>query len=251
MLQSVLGSFMSLFWAFVLLFITFYLFSIATIQGMANYLSSDEGQAADEELRRQIVTYFGSVFKAMMSYHMATSGGKEWALYYEVLVQASEMTAALFALVVAFTQIALLNIMTGIFVETAMKLAKPDRHVMALEQRKADYHDAMEIRGLLGTLDVDCTGSIGWDEFSSIANDPEVEAMLSVMGLDIKDAGLVFKMLCDTSGSDEVELDSLLDACMKMRGPATSLDLQVLGYRTGKIGAQLATLQRHVKASPH
>lgn len=110
--------------AFVLLFITFYLFSIATIQGMANYLSSDEGQAADEELRRQIVTYFGSVFKAMMSYHMATSGGKEWALYYEVLVQASEMTAALFALVVAFTQIALLNIMTGIFVETAMKLAE-------------------------------------------------------------------------------------------------------------------------------
>mmetsp|Transcript_95620 Transcript_95620/g.276243 ORF Transcript_95620/g.276243 Transcript_95620/m.276243 type:complete len:704 (+) Transcript_95620:64-2175(+) len=247
MLQSVLGSFQSLFWAFVLLFVTFYLFSLATVQWLASFLASNEGQQAEPQLKDEIVEHFGSVFQTMMSYHMATSGGKEWAMYYEVLLRASGMAAALFVLVVAFTQIALLNIMTGVFVESAMKLAQPDRATMALEQRKVDLKDAAELRELLAGLDVDCTNTIGWEEFRQVASDPLVASMLAVMGLDIKDAALMFHMLCTSSDSEEVEVDALLNACLKMKGPATSLDLQAVAFKTDVIGRQLADINRKLR----
>lgn len=133
MLQSLLGSFVELCWSLSLLCFVFYIFFIATVQGVAKYVSST---APDSELVEELMLQFVSVLRSIMTYYMATSGGNDWSTYYEPLAQASEITAALFVFVVAFTQIASLNILTGVFVDNAMKLAQPDRAMMMLEQRK-------------------------------------------------------------------------------------------------------------------
>lgn len=209
----------------------FYLFSIVTVQGMMNYLESDAGMLADDELRDDILKYFGSVLQTMMTYHMSTSGGNDWGQYYEVLSAASRSSAAILVFVAAFTQIALLNIMTGVFVESAMKIAQPDQQLIALEQRMADMQESNTIRELLQEMDIDCSGTISWKEFERIASDARISASLAVLGLDVKDARLMFDMLSEVDGRPDIDLGFLLGACMKMRGPATSLDLQVMAYK--------------------
>lgn len=79
---------------------------------------------------------------------------------------------------------------------------------------------------------MDSNGTVDWAEFRTIAEDPNIFASLEVMGLDVHDVDLLFDMLRETSRSEEVDLQFLVDACMKRKGPASSIDLQALMYKT-------------------
>eukprot|EP00429_Kryptoperidinium_foliaceum_P115613 CAMPEP_0176305674 /NCGR_PEP_ID=MMETSP0121_2-20121125/63084_1 /TAXON_ID=160619 /ORGANISM="Kryptoperidinium foliaceum, Strain CCMP 1326" /LENGTH=141 /DNA_ID=CAMNT_0017647351 /DNA_START=237 /DNA_END=662 /DNA_ORIENTATION=+ len=118
--------------------------------------------------------------------------------------------------------------MTGVFVESAMKHAQPDHNTLALEQRRCEMSEAAALRSILNRADLDGTGTINWEEFRRVASDHRVSSVLEVMGLDIKDASLLHDMLCKVGGSSEVNLDFLVDALMRMKGPAMGIDLQAL-----------------------
>lgn len=51
----------------------------------------------------------------------ATFGGESWSIYFDLLASTSAYTGALFLFVVGFTQIGLLNIMTGAYFAGACK----------------------------------------------------------------------------------------------------------------------------------
>lgn len=70
---------------------------------------------------------------------------------------------------------------------------------------------------VLRHLDVDLSGSVSWEEFKVVMSDPKVSSILEVMGLDIKEADLLFDMLRTTGDKDEVDFDFLVDACMRMK----------------------------------
>merc|ERR1712060_836182 len=52
----------------------------------------------------------------------------------------------------------------------------------------------------------------------------------SARGLDINDTETFFKMLASCTGSDEVDIDTFVRGCMKMKGQASSIDVQMLLY---------------------
>jgi len=243
MLQSLTGSIMDLFWSLSLMCFMFYIFAIATVQGVTNYIALDGD--LNPELTAELNIHFGSVTTTILTYYMATSGGNDWSTYYEPLRQASGLTAGLFVFVVAFTQIALLNIMTGVFVENAMKLAQPDRATLALEQRKCDMRDAQDLRETLEAVCPNFSGMIGWDQFQKIASDVVVSSTLESMGLGIHDAHLLFEMLCKVSDSTEVDFQFMVDAFLKMKGPAANLDLQALIYKTDILASQVNAIARN------
>mmetsp|Transcript_19038 Transcript_19038/g.55247 ORF Transcript_19038/g.55247 Transcript_19038/m.55247 type:complete len:579 (+) Transcript_19038:90-1826(+) len=245
MLHSVLGSFMELFWSCVLMSFIFYLFSIATMQGVTNYLSTEVGVDEDPGFRESVRKHFGGLMPAMLTYYKATSGGTNWGEQFEMLAHVDGIHAALFVFVIFFTQIALMNIVTGIYVEAAMKVAQPDRMAQAMEQRKIDMRDAAELRQILTGLNGNRTGNITWREFRSVMSDQTVKAVLEVMGLDIKDAGLLFRMLQQSGHESTVDFDFLVDALLRMKGPASSLDLQSLAYKTELLLERVNELSSH------
>merc|ERR1712048_300455 len=66
-------------------------------------------------------------------------------------------------------------------------------------------------------------------EFKRMLEDPRMIAFFDAHGLDLKDADFFFHMLCEASMSDEVEVTSFVDGCLKSRGYAQSLDvIQIL-----------------------
>lgn len=230
MLLSLMGSLVPLFWCLVLLWSVFYLFSLATVQGVSNYLMSNPEN--DPQWRAELIDRFGSVSQTMITYYKATCGGTGWGVHFDVLKKTGAMNAIMYLGAVAFTQIAVLNIMTGVFVENSFKNAQPDRHTMALEQRRAHIKEANELHEILKSVDTDGTGNISEDEFIHLSKDPRLNSILEVMGLDIKDAHLLHSMLRKADGSEEVNMDFLVHSLIKMKGPAMSVDLQALAYKT-------------------
>merc|ERR1712113_828690 len=77
-----------------------------------------------------------------------------------------------------------------------------------------------------------------------------MKAYLSCSGLDIRHAEIFFDMLASSSSEEEeVSIDAFVDGCMKMKGEATSLDMQVLLYKTKVIYRELRRMHHLIKGA--
>merc|ERR1712066_622104 len=107
-LQGCLGS---LFWSCIMLFAIFYLFSLLILQIIAGYLA-DTKQTLEGELEEM----FGSLGVAILTLYRSATGGDDWSMAYNAVSETGEIGAIIFLLFISFTQLALINIITGIFV---------------------------------------------------------------------------------------------------------------------------------------
>lgn len=246
MLQSIMGSVISLFWAFTVIIFIFFLFSLALVQGVSLHMSSPESANLDEDARSMILSQFGSVAKAMYAFQICTTGGDDWINYVNGLAPSGILNVCVFLFGVSFTQIALMNILTGIFVEKAIELAVPDRDARVLQKRRADAKTARELCALLEKLDSDGSGTISRQEFAVVSKDEHIGSLLKVLGVDIRDADMFFDIVARSSEDGEAELTMLMDALMRMKGHATGFDVQSLAYRTYLLSKQVTKIQREM-----
>jgi len=217
-IQSVLGSFVSLFWSFCMLLFVFYLFGIATVQSVTASLPTvTVGVDIDDASYDTLKECFGSVAGSILTYYKATSGGDDWSKYYEVLAVVSPIGAFIFLFVIGFTQ--------------------------AQEQRREDLKDARELRRFLAdVLHVDCSGDLTWEDFSRIAEDARAQAVFSILGLEIRNPKLFYDVVRCYQDDDSESFDAFLQSCMRMKGKASTLDVHALLYKTQKLDDEVSRL---------
>jgi len=105
--------------------------------------------------------------------------------------------AALFLFFVAFIQIALLNVVTGVFVESAMSHATPDREAAVLAARKDEKELAKRLKQIVTEFDTDCSGTIEPHEFLQANSQAGVQLRhyLASLGIDLHDAEMFFQVM--------------------------------------------------------
>jgi hypothetical protein len=227
----------------------FYMFALMFVQGTVTFLNE---LAASGELEgklqepqyKALILFFGNVEEAMLSLFKATTGGDDWSRFYDMLRTTGITNTGIFVFFVAFSQVALMNILTGLFVEQAMKLAEPDREALFLEKRKAELRSVQELAVICNDLDVDGNGYISEEEFlAQIQNvGSKLRTYMGALGLDKKDAELFFWMLKSANFNMAVEIRSFVAGLVKLKGGATSLDMQALVFQTRIIHRRLDDL---------
>jgi len=130
-----------------------------------------------------------------------------------------------------------------------MKLAQPELGQLAFEQRKKDLEDAASLRQVFRYIDADGSGTLTADEFHDCIQDERVKSHLAVLGLSINDAEQFFRMLTDIGCTTSVDLDFFVDACLKMKGVASSIDLQTMVYETRVIHQSLERLREDTRSA--
>jgi len=125
---------------------------------------------------------------------------------------------------ISFAILAVLNIVTGVFVDTAMQSSKNDRECIIQEELK----DAEAYRANMATmfreLDSDESGTIGLNEFEAALEDRRMVMYFKALQLDITDARSLF-LLLDKDREGSISIDEFLNGCTKLRGEAKSLDI--------------------------
>merc|ERR1712032_621782 len=101
------------------------MFALIFVQQAASQFK-EVGDLHDPEMAG-LVESFATVQQAMLTLSMDAFGGQDWGDSYELLSKCGVMSSIFFLLFVAFTQIALINIITGIFVDNAMQHLMPDK----------------------------------------------------------------------------------------------------------------------------
>ena len=143
-----------------------------------------------------------------------------------------------------------MNILTGMIIENVLKHSAQDDDSMMFSYREA-HKDAIEdAKRIFQNLDSNVDGTIGLDEFHAGMHHTNVKALMNTIDLQVKDAEWFFKVLLDISQTDTVDIGHFVSACMKMKGAATSVDLQCLSIQTQMIHQKVQTVLNHLALFP-
>jgi len=213
----------SLFWTMLMLSIILYIFAIVFLQGVADAFLDDEvvGKQAED-----LMIHFGSVKDAMTSLYMAITGGDDWSKYADLLKGVGLTYYYFFFFYIAFLTFAVLNILTGIFVDSAMQYSSEDRS-SSREDVEADEKFKSQVLKELASFDDDKEGELSMEEFERHLQSPMMADFLDRLSITEDDALTLLKRL--TLGSPEgVDLETFLDCAIFMKGTARSVHLHEL-----------------------
>eukprot|EP00746_Dinoflagellata_sp_MGD_P026909 gnl/MRDRNA2_/MRDRNA2_163420_c0_seq1.p1 gnl/MRDRNA2_/MRDRNA2_163420_c0~~gnl/MRDRNA2_/MRDRNA2_163420_c0_seq1.p1 ORF type:complete len:489 (+),score=99.30 gnl/MRDRNA2_/MRDRNA2_163420_c0_seq1:58-1467(+) len=244
MVQSVMSCVRSLFWSSILLLLVMYIYAVHLTQHVADVLKSGMGTFGDnpesEETIENLKKWYGSLGRAILSLLQAISGGADWGDLLEPLVESSSlpfMHALVFAAYIIFTSVALLNVVTGVFVDNAMKATAEDKEMVIHDQLKTQHSAVNDVKRLFEETDGNGSGEVSWEEFEQHLENPKVQAYFSSLELDASEARGLFKLL-DIDGNGTVNRNEFIMGCMRLKGHAKSVDVATLMYENKKMLAK-------------
>jgi len=146
MVFAFVNSLVSLTWCVFLLGGFMLIHALFLCQQFAVYLAQD-GNNLEPADKLKIQANFGSVHQAMLTLLMSISGGVDWGDMYEIVRLAGPFNATVFLVYIVLAWLSLSNIITSIFLEKVMHLARPEAHTRALLQFKEDLVCALKWSG--------------------------------------------------------------------------------------------------------
>jgi hypothetical protein len=233
LIDMVVCSALSLFWACVLLAFILFLFALFFVQSVTGYLL--ETDVSDDEIAA-LQKDFGSVFGAMFALLSAVTGGNDWMGYYELIEPCGQITRYLYTFFIIFFTLSVLNIVSSVFVDKALRLASPDAQAEIHEKQKEDMKNTQELLDMLrARVDQDGDGKLTLEEFHQSFDDDDVRTWLDMKGIAFKDMEQFFHMLAKHHGDEGedtcVALNDFVDGIMRMKGQASAIDVHSIKYQ--------------------
>lgn len=234
MVFSVLRSGLSLLWSLILLIIIVFIFGVYLTQNVTFHLAYDVDGKHDEVTYDNFRRYFGSLTVAGYTLFKCVSGGINWGEVGKPLLEIHWSNGLVLSFYVFFVVFAVLNIFTGIFVETAISSAQAERDEVIQEIIHAENSTVSQIKGIFQQADMDKSGTITYDELSQQLECQQVRAHLQTIGLEVEDAKCIYQLL-DLDKSGEISIEEFIFGCLKMKGYAKSIDLVSLMHENRRM----------------
>mmetsp|Transcript_80998 Transcript_80998/g.127544 ORF Transcript_80998/g.127544 Transcript_80998/m.127544 type:complete len:587 (+) Transcript_80998:113-1873(+) len=215
-LRQIVGSMANsvsvLLWSLLILFLVIYMFAVVFCQCI---LDSDEGFAHVE-----VRTYFGSLFRTIFTMYESIVGGVNWDdVVAPLMKHISPVLGVVFSVYVGTSMFAIMNMLTGVFVDRAMQCVREDKDQVLARQIHNLFLPASE--------EQDGSREIDWQGFQDKMQTSVMQKYLAELNLNITEAEGLFDLL-DADKSGSVSSREIVDGCLRLRGPARALELALL-----------------------
>jgi hypothetical protein len=234
-ISAIIGSVLHLLWSILVFAILFFMFSLLITSSVTTSLKDLD--SVDSQEAKDMLQFYGSVQLSMLTLYMTVTGGDDWNEFYYALEPAS-LAQCGFVFFVAFSQIALLNVVTGIFVENAMKVSKPNVLELANERFDEERDYALELQKIMEAADNDSDGLIEREEFDAMVNAGQLNNILKFVGIDpmwsrrnlpsVYDTVAEQHQVAGRGAPDGVKISDLVERMMALRGSARSTEIMDL-----------------------
>jgi len=229
----------TLFWALLLLGMMIFTFAVSLTQAVTEQAGLLGASERDGESESLLVQAFGNLSRSSYSLYKAVSNGESWGNVMNPLL--SELPwpfPALFMLYVTVTLIGVLNVVTSIFIESAMQTTKRFRALRVAEQKQQSSALREHLRTVFEDVDSDHSGCISMEEMEIFLQDRDCSAYLDSLEIGPPQARELF-LLLDADQSGTVDLDEFMEACTRLVGTAKSYDMHCILLATENILCKL------------
>mmetsp|Transcript_17201 Transcript_17201/g.31705 ORF Transcript_17201/g.31705 Transcript_17201/m.31705 type:complete len:615 (+) Transcript_17201:3-1847(+) len=212
---SILGSMRSLMWTLVLLLLGIYIVGIYFTQLVSDHVITLGQDSTLTESEKMMLTYYSNLSRSMLSLFQAMSGGLDWDVVCQPLIDnISWLQGIIFSLYISATVLALMNVVTGVFVEEALKSAKKE---------DTEYMSGYLMQ-MFQEADADGTGMLGVEKFMRMCTEADFINYIRSIEVDPDEAMALFHLL-DLDGSNSIEYEEFVRGCLRLRGSAKAIDV--------------------------
>jgi len=243
MLMAIIGSAVPLLWAGLILMAVMFFFAVVFLNGVADYIS--EATLADPSAQLLNI-FFPDLAMTLLTLFMSITGGLDWWELQEVLLDVSLVYASIFVLFQLVTVLAALNIITGIFVNDAVEMARLDSDMKVQQEMEQNRRYLKTLHELFQEIDTKKHGVITLDDFKEQMGREDVIMLFAMLGLEVSDAVSFFSLL-DVDGSVELEIDEFVMGCMRFRGNPTNVNLECSVLEAKQLLVKSLTRQKRME----
>eukprot|EP00928_Gymnodinium_smaydae_P086320 TRINITY_DN7035_c0_g1_i1.p1 TRINITY_DN7035_c0_g1~~TRINITY_DN7035_c0_g1_i1.p1 ORF type:complete len:744 (+),score=149.19 TRINITY_DN7035_c0_g1_i1:94-2325(+) len=248
-IYSLSGSASSFVSALVVLFLFLFIFAISFMQGVKGYIAT---ATPDERLTKHfqntVLTmeeHYGTMEATLWTLLAAVSGGYDWSEVAKPISSIGGFYKLGFLLYVVFVLFALLNILTGIFVNVSIDSCKMNREIVIEEAITNKKSLVKQIVHLFHEADADSSGTLSLDEFEEFFQDEAIRAFFMSLDLDMSNARTIFEVI-DTTGDGELDIEEFVQGCIDLRGGARKVDISMLQRENQQLFKRLNDLETAV-----
>lgn len=247
MVYLILASLKSFLWTVVLLVILMYCVAVYFTE-----LAYDLHHKHPQKDFSTVKQTWGSVAGSIFSLFQAITGGNDWHNFLSVFddfVPGTNTNTFVFAIFIAFATLVMMNLVTGVFVEGAQRIAREEknqellkhvRRLLAPDKSRPTPRPSVFIPG----EDDHHEELISWADFCKKLNTEEMRAYLNAFELDASQAKDIFYIL-DQDRVGKVTMREFFSACVNLHGRPRLADTAILRHLIQRTFADLSQqLQR-------
>jgi hypothetical protein len=170
-------------------------------------------------------------------------GGLSWHQCTEPLAVVPAVWVFVFIVYICITMLAVLNVITGVFVETAIENMQNDRDVAVQKHlsRKKEYLETLT--RLFSDIDNSFDNVITFAEFSKHLSRDESKAFFASLDIHADHAWEIFSLL-DVDETGTVDLEEFVEGCLHLRGAASALDMMKLSRDVRRLDHMVVKMLR-------
>lgn len=246
---SIMSSMASLLWTLVLLMLLFYSFGVLFTQLVSDEcrfqsIVNTQDHNAVPRCEDESSEYWSSINESMLTLFMSITGGVDWEIALKPLRRISILAVICLVLYITVTFFAIVNVITGVFVTTAMETTSADKDLVVMKQLQKRNTQVEDLKHLFSEISGgESLAQVGIDEFKQAMSTTKFSAFLHSMGISTEDVGVLFKLLdADTNGL--VDLDEFVTGCLNLHGTAKSSQLARMSYENKLTRREIKSMQR-------
>lgn len=228
----------TLFWALLLLGFVMYFFATTFTQAVSEVLVLQDVKPQDvleDSKIFRLLELWGSIPLALKSLFMAISGGRDWYELMEPLTDHLHWAfASLFIVFIAVTIFGIMNVLTSVFVESALQSVQHYKDLLIQESMKSKKMYVDHLREVFNAIDTDKSGSITMSEMEQFLIDPSLCMYLESMDIQPDDARTLFRLL-DKDESGSVSIEEFCQGCLRLKGDAKSFDIHCIIFENHRM----------------
>jgi len=230
---SIQGMYMIVFWAMVLLTLILSVIALILFQILHRVYFDDavrqHAQGSDATLRREVFKYFGSFTRCLFSMFELTLAN--WPPIARLLVEEVSEWFMLFCLIHKLAiGFAIVGVINGVILQETFRVASNDDAIMVRQHQRQAARIENKMMKLLNALDVDRDGTVGIEEFMSIAQHKEIKAWLAAMDIITDDVPTLFALI-DVNQDGRISAEELVSRIPRIKGFARCTDVLAMAKR--------------------
>lgn len=229
-------------YAFVLIILVMWIFSVAITQLVAHFVVSEKSNGRPPQHDEGLMIYFGSVWACFFTLFMTISGGIDWRDAAVPLLEIP-MGAMFYIVYIVLMVLCIMNVLTGMFCQAAMESAQRDRDSLIEFQLLDRQRYVQRLSDMFGQFDDSGDGKCTLAEFEKHLADTKMQALLRSLDIEVRDALLLFDLL-DNDGSGEIDMEEFITGCITLRGPAKAVHVEKLKRLHNEMSCKMAEVMQ-------
>jgi len=203
----------SLIWTLVLLVLLWYTFGVLQTQLVSDHCRDAAieitGNPNAKPLCPSDYRHWRTVSDSMLTLFMSITGGLSWEDALSPLRNASPVAVIFMVVYIVMTVFAVLNVVTGVFCNTAIESANADKDIAVIKQLQKHSSHVEALRKIFEEIDADSLDVVSIHDLEEAMQQQKLSSFLESMG---------------------ISTEEFVSGCLQGRGPAKSIQLVKMSY---------------------